>query len=268
MGRRSFVAAVVVALVVAGCGGSGDGNGAAPPATTVAPAPGPTTTTAGPRSAARWETVATFAGSGAFRTPELTILPNAIQWRVRFTCEAGALRITTDPPPRRPGPMVDATCPKEDSGYSIVTGLVRMEIEAAGAWKAVVDQQVDTPLDEPLLAGMTPDRVIAQGSFFRVEVQGEGTAKLYGLPDGRRILRFEGFQTAENTDLFVWLSEAARPTTSEQAVTSAHVELTNLKSTLGNQNYEIPASIPNEKIRSIVIWCAPVQIAYAAAALA
>lgn len=260
----------MVSLVLAGCGGGSDDDAGArsPATTTVAPPAGPTTTAGGPRSAARWETVSTFNGSGAFQTPEFSILPNAIQWRVRVTCAAGTLRIESNPPPRRPGPVVNATCPKEDVGYSIVTGPVRMQIEATGTWRAVVDQQVDTPLDEPPLAGMTPDRVIAEGSFYKVEVRGEGTAKLYRLADGRRILRFEGFQTGENTDLFVWVSETAKPTTSEEAVTTPHVELTNLKSTIGNQNYEIPASIPTEKIKSVVIWCQPVQIAYAAAALA
>jgi hypothetical protein len=172
------------------------------------------------------------------------------------------------PPPRRPGPVVDTPCPKEDIGYSIVTGPVRLSIEAAGQWRAVVDQQIDTPLDEPLLPGMTPDRVVASGSFYKVEVQGEGTAKLYSLADGRRILRFEGFKTGENTDLFVWLSEAARPMNSAEALNTPFVEIANLKSTLGTQNYEIPASLPTEKIRSIVIWCQPVAIAYAAAPLA
>ena len=268
MRRRTVIALTVLALVLAGCGGGSDGDtNAGGPATTAAPAGGPDTTAAGPKSAARWETVSTFNGSGAFTTPEFTILPNAIQWRVRFTCSAGTLRISSNPPPRRPGPVVDASCPKEDTGYSIVTGPVRMQIEATGTWRAVVDQQVDTPLDEPLLPGMTPDRIVAQGAFYKVEVRGEGTAKLYRLPDGKRILRFENFATGENTDLFVWLSETSRPTTSEQAVRTPHVEITNLKSTIGNQNYEIPSSIPTEKIKSIVIWCQPVQIAYAAAAL-
>jgi hypothetical protein len=268
MRRRTVLAMVVLALVLAGCGGGSDGGDSnAGPATTAGSAGGPDTTVAGPKSAARWETVSTFNGSGAFTTPEFNILPGAIQWRVRFTCTTGTLRINSNPPPRRPGAVVDATCPKEDTGYSIVTGPVRMQIEATGAWRAVVDQQVDTPLDEPLLPGMTPDRVVAQGSFYKVEVRGEGTAKLYRLPDGKRILRFENFVTGENTDLFVWLSETARPTTSEQSIRSPHIEITNLKSTIGNQNYEIPASIPTEKIKSIVIWCQPVQIAYAAAAL-
>jgi hypothetical protein len=268
MRRRTVLALVVLALVLAGCGGGSDGDTTAGgPATTAAAAGGTETTVAGPKSAARWETVSTFNGSGAFTTPEFSILPNAIQWRVRFTCTTGTLRISSNPPPRRPGPVVDASCPKEDTGYSIVTGPVRMQIEATGAWRAVVDQQVDTPLDEPLLPGMTPDRVVAQGSFYKVEIRGEGTAKLYRLPDGRRILRFENFVTGENTDLFVWLSEVAKPATSAQAIGSPHVEIANLKSTIGNQNYEIPASIPTDRIKSIVIWCQPVQIAYAAAAL-
>lgn len=268
MARRTVLVLLLLSFVVAGCGkGSDVKTTAGAPQTTAAPAAGPATTAGGPKSAARWETVTTFNGSGPFQTPEFTILPNALQWRVRVTCATGTIRINSNPPPRRPGAVLDATCAKEETGYSIVTGPVRMQIEATGTWKAVVDQQVDTPLDEPLLAGMTPDRVVAQGSFYRVEVRGEGTAKLYRLADGKRVLRFENFQTGENTDLFVWLSEVAKPTTSEQAVTSAHVELTNLKSTIGNQNYEIPASIPTEKIKSVVIWCQPVQIAYAAVAL-
>jgi len=270
MGRRAVLALVVLALALAGCGGSGNDDTAAPAgtATTLGTPTTPTSEASGPRSAARWETVTTFNGSGAFQSPEFQILPGAIQWRVRITCTLGTLRITSNPPPRRPGPVVDASCPKEDTGYSIVTGPVRISIEAAGQWKAVVDQQVDTPLNEPLLPGMTPDRVIASGSFYKVEVRGEGTAKLYRMADGRRILRFEGFTTGENTDLFVWLSEVAKPVNSKEAVTNTYVELGNLKSTVGTQNYEIPASVPTDKIRSIVIWCQPVAIAYAAAALA
>ncbi len=268
MGRRTLIVTLVLTLALAGCGGgSGDGGDRAPATTAPTAGETPTTAAAGARAAARWETVTTFNGSGPFQSPEFTILPGAIQWRVRYTCSTGTLRITSNPPPRRPAPVVDAACPKEDAGYSIVTGNVRLAVEATGQWKAVVDQQVDTPLDEPLLAGMTPDRAVSSGPFYKVEIQGEGTAKLYRLPDGRRILRFEGFRTGENTDLFVWLSEARRPTTSSEALNAPHVEIANLKSTIGTQNYEIPASVPTEKIRSVVIWCAPVAIAYAAAAL-
>ncbi len=45
------------------------------------------------------------------------------------------------------------------------------------------------------------------------------------------------------------------------------VDLGNLKSTLGDQNYEVPADLPTDRIRSIVIWCEPVHVAYSGAAL-
>ena len=73
---------------------------------------------------------------------------------------------------------------------------------------------------------------------------------------------------AQNTDLFVWLSEAAAPKTSADAVGAPKVDIGNLKSTLGNQNYEVPADLPTERIHSIVIWCEPVHVAYSGAVLA
>jgi hypothetical protein len=36
---------------------------------------------------------------------------------------------------------------------------------------------------------------------------------------------------------------------------------------LGNENYTVPTDLPSDKIKSVVIWCQPVSIAYAAAAL-
>jgi len=60
---------------------------------------------------------------------------------------------------------------------------------------------------------------------------------------------------------------ASRPRTSEQAAKAKHTVLNPLKSTLGEQNYVIPASSKVGSIRSIVIWCQPIQIAYTAATL-
>lgn len=273
MRRGTVVLGLVLALVAAACGSGDSGSGgAAAPSTTASESPSPTVGgTARPdpstKAAARWETVSTFTGAGAAETPEFQILPTAIQWRVRWTCDSGRLRISSQPPPRRPAPLVDDACPKEGTGFSILSGGVRLVVEAAGGWKAIVDQQVDTPIEEPLLPGMVGAPVQAEGGFYPVEREGTGTARIFRLADGRRVLRLEGFEVSQNTDLFVWLSEAERPRTSAAAVTAGRVEIGNLKSTVGSQNYEIPADLPTERIRSIVIWCAPVQIAYTAAAL-
>lgn len=140
-------------------------------------------------------------------------------------------------------------------------------METGGGWSAVVDQQVDTPLDEAPPAGAASARVVAEGRFHPVEKPGKGSVRLYRLGDGRRVVRFEGFQTSENSDLFVGLSEAPDPRTSADAVAAKRVVLGNLKSTLGNQNYDVPPHLPDDRIRSVVVWCEPIAITYTAASL-
>lgn len=270
-----LVPALLVAMVsvVAGCGDSGDPGG--PAATTSTTVGSTSTTVRGATAAPRWETVSTLAGSGNQTTAAFTILDDAIQWRVRWKCSSGHLRVMSDPPPpRRPDPAVDEACTGADAtpakaiGYGIVTGSVKLVVEATSAWELTVDQQLDTPLLEPPLPGMDTAKVLGQGEFYDVEMKGEGTARLYQLADGSRALRLEDFEVSSNTDLFVWLSESPNPRTSKDAVDSPYVVLGGLKSTLGSENYVLPPDLSPDRIRSIVIWCAPVQIAYTAAVLA
>lgn len=232
---------------------------------------GGTATTSGvPRSAPRWETVVTLSGRGAqAQTPQFTILADAIQWRVRWTCEgSGSFVLTTTPPPTvRPGPIADSACPGRGDAFAIHTGSIRLGVQAAGAWTAVVDQQVDFPVNEPLIAGMSDRTVASTGTFYNIEKLGRGRVELHTLADGRRFVRFEDFETAENTDLFVWLTDARRPANSAEAEAAGRFVLGNLKSTLGTQNYEVPASVPANLLQSIVIWCQPVAVAYTAASL-
>ncbi|MDQ6616547.1 MAG: DM13 domain-containing protein [Actinomycetota bacterium] len=219
-------------------------------------------------AAPRWEVVASLSGSGGAQPASFSIVPGAIQWRAGWTCGRGHLQITTDPPPPKGGPLVDASCPGEGKGYSIQTGPIRLGVATPGPWKVVVEQQVDTPLAEPPLPTMAAGRLLARGQFYGVERKGSGSAVLYQLPDGNRALRFEDFEVSLNTDLFVWLSEAPAPKTSAEAVAAPHQVLGELKSTLGPQNYLVPADLANSRIRSVVIWCEPVAIAYAVAPLA
>lgn len=261
----------VVALVAGSCGG-GDTAPRSPGATGAgdgtAAAPATTTTSALPRSAPRWETVVTLEGAGPGRPAPFTVLAGAIQWRVRWSCETGSLTVTSTPPPRKNRAVVEGACPGQGEGYAIHTGEIRLDVNASGPWRAVVDQQLDTPLVEPPLPGMDPGAVVGQGQFVGVEMSGEGTARLFTLPDGRLALRFEDdFRVSANSDLFLWLSSAELPRTSKEALDSPHVRMGNLRSTLGSQNYVLPPDLTADRVRSVVIWCEPVAIAYAAAPL-
>jgi hypothetical protein len=268
MARTGLALGLVIGTV--SCGG-GDGTSSVAPTT----APGRATTVpvdapspAAPASSPRWEEVETIAGDGPTQTPEFTIGAGALQWRIRWTCDAGTLRITTTPPPRRPAATVDGACPGQGEGFAIHTGPISLSVEASGPWEAIVEQQVDTPLDEPPPPEASVASVLSRGDFFEVENPGRGTASILELVDGRLVLRLEDFETVATPELFVWLSQAPDPRTSIEAVEAPHVELGPLRASLGNQNYDIPAAVTLDQIRSVVIWCEPVNIVYTAAALA
>ena len=247
--------ALVVVLGAAGCArGSSD---VAAPATTAA---GRET-----RVALRWEEVARFDGLGDRRTGPFDVAPGALQWRVTLSCTgAGSVRASI---PADPEPLVEATCPTRAFGFSIRTGSNALDVRGTAAWDLVVDQQLDTPIAEPSLPGMAARHRLANGDFYGIEQEGSGTATLYRLPDGRRALRLDPFRVTANTDLVVWASGAAAPRTSAAALEAPHVQLAELKATAGTQNYLVPDDVPADLLRSIVVWCVPVRVAYAAAPL-
>ncbi len=125
------------------------------------------------------------------------------------------------------------------------------------------------PIAEAPLSAMKAKaaRVLASGRFYPIERRGRGKVDLYRLAGGRLALRFDGFHTSANTDLFVWTSEARRPRTTRQALRSRHYEFAPLKATAGKQNYLMPKGLDRDSVRSIVIWCEPIRIAYAVAPL-
>ena len=276
-GRVSTTLAVVLTLASTACGSSGKTTTTAAGGPSTAAAAPTTTTAPVKRSAPRWETVTTFSGTGATRTDPFTILPDAIQWRTRWSCDSGDLKIESIPPPRRGEPVTptsackgktDKATQETDAGYSIVTGKVQLSVTATGPWSITVDQQIDTPLEEPPLPAMAAAKVLGQGDFYNVEMKGSGTARVYQLADGSRALRLENFEVSSNTDLYVWVSTLATPKSSADAVGAPYVDLGRLKSTLGSENYILPAQLTPDKMKSIVIWCVPVRVAYTAATLA
>lgn len=269
MSRVCFViVAAAAALLLGGCGAD-DGAGAskgADPFEAVSRQPSLTRTAR--RAAARWVTVARLTGD-APATHAVTIAPGAIQARALWRCTRGSLVLAVEPAPRSPLEKSRGTCPGKGETTWVKSGRQQLRVTAAGRWSVVVQHQIDTPIREPMLASMRAPgtRLLKSGSFYPVERQGTGRARLYRLADGRAALRLDPFRTSTNTDLFVWFSTAARPRTTRAAVGAKRLDEILLKATIGSQNYVLPKSVDPRRIRSIVIWCAPVSIVYTAAAL-
>lgn len=110
-------------------------------------------------------------------------------------------------------------------------------------------------------------KLLATGEFHKVEKAGRGTASVYELADGKRILRLSNFQSENGPDLHVRLIAADDATDTATAGKAEYVELGKLKGNKGNQNYDLPANLDLAKYRVVSIWCNRFSVNFAAAPL-
>ena len=102
--------------------------------------------------------------------------------------------------------------------------------------------------------------VLYEGEF--VESGGHtvaGSAKVIQDENGKKILRFENFETVNGPDLFIYLS------TDTDA--SDFVNLGEIKGTKGNINYEIPDGTDLEKYDKVLVWCRAFRVLFSSADL-
>ena len=96
---------------------------------------------------------------------------------------------------------------------------------------------------------------IYSGSFHGVAHETRGTATVYKLADGKRVLRFADFETSNGPDVNVYLAAAADANDNESVTNAGFVSLGSIKGNVGDQNYDLPVDLDLNKYRSVVIWC-------------
>jgi hypothetical protein len=110
-------------------------------------------------------------------------------------------------------------------------------------------------------------KVLAQGQFHKADKAGKGTATIYRLANGKRVLRLTDFAVDNGPDLHVRLIAAndAKDTTS--VAKNPHIELGKLKGNQGSQNYDVPENVDLSKYQVVSIWCNRFSVNFAAAPL-
>ena len=107
---------------------------------------------------------------------------------------------------------------------------------------------------------------LASGDFVgRSRYNASGTATVYEV-DGRRVLRFEGFEADNGPDLVVWLARAGGAAPDEE-LEADFVDLGELTGNIGDQNYELPDDVDVDEYGSVVIWCRRFAVGFATADL-
>ena len=92
---------------------------------------------------------------------------------------------------------------------------------------------------------------------------GSGQVLLVRAPDGSVILRFQDYAVRNGPDLFIYLT----PDPDGDVFADGAIELSEIRATRGNVNYEVPADVDPSTFRAAVIWCKAFAVLFAHAEL-
>jgi len=108
---------------------------------------------------------------------------------------------------------------------------------------------------------------IAQGDFRGIAHETKGMASIYELPEGRKVLRFSGFETSNGPDVHVYLIAAADAKDNDTVKNVGFIDLGSIKGNIGDQNYDLPPDVDLAKYRAVTVWCKRFSVNFATAPL-
>jgi len=129
-----------------------------------------------------------------------------------------------------------------------------------------VNQRIHEELPTAQTAN-SPARPLASGKFHSVAHATSGTAAVYQLADGTRLLRFTDFKTSNGPDVHVYLFAADDARDSESVKRTAFVDLGSIKGNIGDQNYTLGSDVDLSKYRTVSVWCKRFSVNFGAAPL-
>ena len=146
-----------------------------------------------------------------------------------------------------------------------------LAIALFAAWYAfrperlVVNHQVNEGF--PAAQGGSSPQVIESGTFYGVVHPTAGTATIYRLGDGDRILRFTNFRTSNGPNVHVYLVAADDAKDNATVKRADFVDLGTIKGNIGDQNYVLGTDLDLSKYRTVSIWCKRFAVNFGAAPL-
>ena len=117
----------------------------------------------------------------------------------------------------------------------------------------------DKTVDEAIAAGAAE----LSGSFEARAHTTTGSARVIERADGSRVLALVGFRTDAGPDLFLYLAAGA---TDGNGVGGA-TRLGALKGNVGNQQYDLPATLQLGDAATVIVWCRAFTVSFGAATL-
>jgi hypothetical protein len=131
--------------------------------------------------------------------------------------------------------------------------------------RLVVNRQVDEAM--PTVQANSSAQPLEAGHFYSILHPTEGTATIYQMGDGTRILRLTSFRTSNGPDVHVYMVAADDAKDAETVKQAGFIDLGVLKGNIGDQNYTLGSDLDLSKYRAVSIWCKRFAVNFGAAAL-
>ena len=154
-----------------------------------------------------------------------------------------------------------------DQNYEVPAAIDLGEYQAVTIWCRRFGVNFGTAPLRPAMPMTSDPTVLSMGTFHAVAHETRGTAAIYRLPDGRRVLRFSDFETSNGPDVQVYLVAADDASDNDTVKQAGFVHVAALKGNVGDQNYDLPADVDLARYRSVTIWCRRFGVNFGTAAL-
>jgi hypothetical protein len=119
----------------------------------------------------------------------------------------------------------------------------------------------------PTAQGESSPKPLVSGRFYSILHPTEGTATIYQMGDGTRVLRLTSFSTSNGPDVHVYVVAADDAKDVATVENAGFIDLGVIKGNIGNQNYSLDNDLDLAKYRAVSIWCKRFSVNFGAAAL-
>lgn len=111
-------------------------------------------------------------------------------------------------------------------------------------------------------------QTLESGTFYGIAHPTAGTATIYRLADGSRILRFTNFKTSNGPDVHIYMVAADDAKDSASVEKAGFIDLGSIHGNMGDQNYALGPDVDLSKYRAVSVWCKRFSVNFGAAPLA
>jgi Electron transfer DM13 len=131
--------------------------------------------------------------------------------------------------------------------------------------RLVVNRRVDEAM--PAAPSSSSPQPLVAGQFYSILHPTAGTATIYQMGDGSRVLRFTGFSTSNGPDVHVYMVASDDAKDSASVLRAGFIDLGAIKGNMGDQNYILGPDVDLSKYRAVSVWCKRFSVNFGAARL-